>query len=546
MKKWTILLAILLAAAAMLLAFSSAGNPRTGAPPETAPSPETSPLPEGGTVTVSTVDELLAAIGPERVICLEPGLYDLSTAADYGQSNGPNKYYDWEEVYEGWELVLQNLWGLEIRGAEREDVLLCAVPRLANVLCLHDCSDISLSGMCLGHTAAPGICAGGVLDLNNCEDIRVDDCGLFGCGTWGITARSSQNLRATASEIYNCKEGAVDLYSCQSVTLDDCCIRNCGGGSLVTAANSQDVFLLNSTVRDNSCLSFLENRNSRNLQLLGCEVRDNYFAESLFAFSGFGPLVDNCAFRENDYWSVYPQGRTPIPARDREGQSLDEAALLAMTREGRSETLEWTGQASPGGETGGEVHVQTVDEFLAAIAPGTVVYLDGKSFDLTKASNYGGEGGAYYYWEACYDGPQLIIDGISDFFIVGQGKDSCAITAEPRYATVLTIRNGRNVGLENLTMGHEKEQGACTGDVLALEDCEGVSIKGCGLFGCGVCGVNAGGCTGLEVVETEIYECSGPAVSLYQCDGVSFTACSVHDCQSGIMTYDCGAVQITD
>ena len=109
-------------------------------------------------------------------------------------------------------------------------------------------------------------------------------------------------------------------------------------------------------------------------------------------------------------------------------------------------------------------------------------------------------------------------------------------------------RAGRvvDVLLELHVAREETKSGFSADEMLALQDCEGVSIEGCGLFGCGVCGVNAGGCTGLEVVETEIYECSGPAVSLYQCDGVSFTACSVHDCQSGIRTYDCGAVQISD
>ena len=56
---------------------------------------------------VTTVDEFLDAIAPGAVIELTPGVFDLSTAANYGKDTH-SPYYSWNEVYDGFELVLHN------------------------------------------------------------------------------------------------------------------------------------------------------------------------------------------------------------------------------------------------------------------------------------------------------------------------------------------------------------------------------------------------------------------------------------------------------
>ena len=43
---------------------------------------------QDGVYTVSTVDEFIAAIGPDRKIRLKPGTYDLSTASTYAGETG--------------------------------------------------------------------------------------------------------------------------------------------------------------------------------------------------------------------------------------------------------------------------------------------------------------------------------------------------------------------------------------------------------------------------------------------------------------------------
>ncbi len=66
-------------------------------------------------VKVSTVDELIAAIAPDTAITLEPGIYDLSTAATYGRDTG-SPYTRWEPVYDG---DRNESFELVITGADR-------------------------------------------------------------------------------------------------------------------------------------------------------------------------------------------------------------------------------------------------------------------------------------------------------------------------------------------------------------------------------------------------------------------------------------------
>ena len=82
-------------------------------------------------IRVTNVDELLAAIAPNTVIELAAGIYDLSTASNYG-TDTHSSYYSWNGVYSNdemaAELVIQNVDGLTLRGAGLEETTIAAVP----------------------------------------------------------------------------------------------------------------------------------------------------------------------------------------------------------------------------------------------------------------------------------------------------------------------------------------------------------------------------------------------------------------------------------
>lgn len=180
-------------------------------------------------VTVSTPDEFLAAIAPNTEITVDAELLDLSKAKDYGTGSG--EYYRWNESFDGPELYISGVSNLTIRGSgeDRKLTVISAVPRYANVLNFENCSNIMVKGLTAGHTEEPGYCLGGVLNFENSQDILIENCGLFGCGTLGVKGYSSKNMQIVNNEIYECSVGGVEFTNCDDINVDGNIFRDLGG-----------------------------------------------------------------------------------------------------------------------------------------------------------------------------------------------------------------------------------------------------------------------------------------------------------------------------
>ena len=148
-------------------------------------------------VTVNSVDEFLASLGHNTEIILEAGYFDLTTASDYGRETG-SPYYTWVDVGDGYQLLIQNADMLTICG--NGDAMIVTNPRYANVMSFLDCSNIRLENFMAGHTDG-GECAGGVIHMQKCTQAELMDLKLYGCGTTGVRADSSQNISVRRSEI---------------------------------------------------------------------------------------------------------------------------------------------------------------------------------------------------------------------------------------------------------------------------------------------------------------------------------------------------------
>lgn len=208
-------------------------------PPETeAPTEETIPFDvtitpvitaEQTTVTVTTADEFLAAIAPNTEIIVDAALIEWTDAAGYGEKDG--EYYYWTEAFDGPELVISDVSNLTIRGAGADHTAntLSSVPRYAYVLAFENCANIHVKGLTAGHTKEPGSCAGGVLSFRNSQDILVEDCGLFGCGTIGVQGDSSKNMQIVRNDIYECSVAGVEFMNCDDVNVDGNTIRDIDG-----------------------------------------------------------------------------------------------------------------------------------------------------------------------------------------------------------------------------------------------------------------------------------------------------------------------------
>lgn len=180
-------------------------------------------------VTVTTADEFIAAIAPNTEIIVDAELIDFSKASGYGKTNG--EYYRWDDPYDGPQLVITGVSNLTIRSAADDHTInvLSAVPRYAYVMMFENCSNIHVKGLTVGHTEEPGYCLGGVLGFRNSQDILVEDCGLYGCGTVGVMGESSKNMQIVNNDIYECSVGGVEFTNCYDVNVDGNTFRDLGG-----------------------------------------------------------------------------------------------------------------------------------------------------------------------------------------------------------------------------------------------------------------------------------------------------------------------------
>lgn len=512
------------------------------------PAPESTEMPEEpetpeelpeGAVPVSTVDELLAAIAPNTTILLRAGEYDLSTAADYGQEE-TRGYYSWALVPGGCTLCIRNVDGLQLLG--QGEVSLLARPRYAEVLSFSGCADLRLEGLTLGHTQEPGICAAGVLSCSSCDHVNVEGCRLYGCGSVGLTSSDCRGLILQGCRIDGCSSGAVLAYGSRDLRLVDCALCDNGQGKensgyeLITADRCRDLALVNCEISGNRVQRILRSSWCDRTSLLGCKLEGNRILDAVFQFQGKSAVVDRCSFTLRSQERYYPAGSS-LFARNTEGEELISFDL---------DHMEW-GEAEYAGppaedarpertdlpDGSAEVHVSTVDELLAAIAPDTTIYLEPGTYTLSEAADYGSGGSDWYTWEEDFDGYSLTIQQVKNLCIVGAEKDDTLLLAEPRYASVLRFRECESIVLSGFTAGHSEAPGYCTGNVLDLYTCTTVKVENCGLFGCGVIGVYAANCEDLQLLRTEIYECSFAGADLMNCWYVSFEGCSIHDCDEG-------------
>ena len=501
------------------------------------------------TVRVSNVDEFLKAIAPDTQIIMQQGLYELDRASDYGKDG--STCYRWEEVYDGYELVLSDVENLSISAAKDADVTISVTPRYANVLHFDSCDGLVLNDLTCGHTREPGACSGGVIRIENTDKATISDCDLYGCGIIGVDAFKCSELTVTDCDIYECSLNAVTVNSCRDVRLLDCDIYKCGSswGGLFDVSGTTGFALVDCEIENNTAAYLLHTSYSPETYLLGCETKNNTFTSSVFCISGKAPVVEGTSLHENAFTAWYDSSSSTTPGAkclDRAGHELSKDQLENM----KQTDCTYDGPVIAENPASPEIKVdasgrkvamvRTADEFLAAIQPGVNVFLDADTIDLSTASDYGSGMSDYYYWRECYDGAELVITGADGLSITSEIRT--LIDAVPRYANVLNFENCHDLWLSGFTAGHTTEPGECCGGVLNFKDCTGVGVDGCSLYGCGTLGISAENTDGLNVTGTEIHDCSFGAVSLYATHDVVFKNCNIHDCpQPELCFYDGGA-----
>lgn len=475
-------------------------------------------------VEVHTVQELIDAIAPNTTILLPTGTLMLN---DDVSLHRQNPYCKWE--YD--TLVISNVDNLTIRGSGKDLSVVKTGMRYAHVLSFRNCRNLTLSGFTAGHTQRAEACEGNVLQLEACSDVVLSELGLFGCGAVGLHGFNLRELTVTDTDLYDCSVSGASLYQCGGVRMEKCRFFDVGvesGGASAAAevSGSMDVTFENCRFENNACYNLITNYASE-VTLRGCSAKGNKLTGGVLNVNGEGMgdwtrgilTLDGITFENNSGWS-WLEERIGGSVLDETGEELTEEDLNARFGAFVQEAVE-----APQGDAGSQrdqITVKNADEFLAAIGPDREIIVDCPLIDLSTASTYGTVSGEYYRWEDPYDGPQLVIQNVTNLTIRGKdGKDVNVISTVPRYAYVLAFEGCRNITVRDLTVGHTKEPGYCMGGVLQFQNCGGVTVAHTGLFGCGTIGVDAWNSTGLLIQENDIYECSYGGINLFQVDGIS-------------------------
>lgn len=490
--------------------------------------------------TVKTVDELLAAIAPGAEIYLEAGTYNLSAAADYGKDTD-SEYYEWISVGDGYALRLVGVDDLTIRGSGMDNTTLAAEPRYANVMTLLNCNNVTLEDFTAGHTVSAAECTGGVLALQGCRDITMNRIGLYGCGVNGVAAQYCSNISIGDSRIYDCSSSAVTANESSGVTVERCEVynigdRNYGGFAVFSVNQSSGVSISDNRIFDNSTYSLVVAGDGSPVEMRGNQITGNRVRESAFNLYNAELVLDENTFENNTIRNWYQDGASS--AVDKEGKALTQEDLDSMNVRTEEE---------PGDRD--VVHVATVDEFLEAIAPNTEIILDEALYDFSTAAGYGETAGEYYYWEETFDGPQLVISDVNNLVIRSEDGDVKAhtLTAVPRYANVLNFNRCSNISLSGFTAGHTVEPGSCAGGVLKFTDSDYIQVDNCGLYGCGVLGVQTDFCGNIQVSNCDIYECSQGGIYMYGTQDIVIEKCTFRDLGGDSMTFmECENVKVDE
>ena len=271
-------------------------------------------------VTVSTVQELAEAIQNRTKIILKEGTYNFS---DLNCDSIKNPDINWIKSNDGLaEYTVRNVRNLCIEAEEGARVVLSTENSYAKALGFEECQEITLRGLICGHEVEPGYCTGSVLYLNQCSHIAVDNCNLYGSGTYGIEAYNILDLTIDDTDIYECTYGLVYFSAAEMVTFTNCSFMTSEQYSMFSFIGCDNIVLDDCKIIGNETRSegdpFITCQDSLSVNFENCLFRGN--AYEVFLEEEYNPQTNtivftNCTVADGIQDMDYPEGITKVSYR---------------------------------------------------------------------------------------------------------------------------------------------------------------------------------------------------------------------------------------
>lgn len=124
-----------------------------------------------------------------------------------------------EKVFDGRQLTVCNHKRMTIRGEGNSRLVV--EPRYAFCLNFKDCEQIEICNLTIGHTVG-GNCRGGVIGVQGGWRISVQNCDLYGCGTYGFELNDTRDFSCYKSNIHDCTYGIMLLNNVEFAKFEQC------------------------------------------------------------------------------------------------------------------------------------------------------------------------------------------------------------------------------------------------------------------------------------------------------------------------------------
>jgi len=192
------------------------------------------------------INEIIQEINSNNIIKIDKGSYCIEN------TNIVNNNIKFRAVYDGYELVVQDVDNLTIEGDENNLTEFLSKFSYANVITFNNCHNIILKNITFGHTLEnKGYCTGGVLKFNSCNNIKIYGCTCFGCGTEGFILDNCSDFLIENTDIKECTYGIMSISDSQDMMFRSCKFYNNKEFDLINLLYSQNISFDNCEIYEN-------------------------------------------------------------------------------------------------------------------------------------------------------------------------------------------------------------------------------------------------------------------------------------------------------
>ena len=252
-------------------------------------------------VSVTTIDELLAALGHNQTIQLQPGEYDLGLSDTVA---GP--FHHWECGFSKRELHITGVQGLTIQGQRHKKATLASEMVYGFMVVFEQCNNLSLASLTFARGSQNPESQGGPLQLIHCNNVGLTDMQLHSNRQDGLRLVECNKLRIAASRIDHCHGAIVVLDRCSVVMFADCDFAANEGHKLIQARACLTVqfhqcgFINNVATQDGDTTIFFDVVGSQDIGVFG----GAFVANEADFLANSRKLVnfDKVQFHANNVW----------------------------------------------------------------------------------------------------------------------------------------------------------------------------------------------------------------------------------------------------